>query len=45
MCAAWSIFIGMLPTESLPQGTQLLGLAIMLVISAGIWYNLQEISK
>jgi hypothetical protein len=33
------------PTESLPQWTHLLGLAMLLVISAGIWYNLRGISK
>jgi hypothetical protein len=45
MCAAWSIFDGMPPTESLPHWTHLLGLAMLLVISAGIWYNLRGISK
>ena len=45
MCAAWSIFGGMPPTESLPHWTHLLGLAMLLVISAGIWYNLRGISK
>ena len=33
------------PTESLPHWTHLLGLAMLLVISAGIWYNLRGISK
>ena len=44
MCDAWSIFGGMPPTESLPHWTHLLGLAMLLVISAGIWYNLRGIS-
>ena len=41
MCAAWSIFGGMPPNESLPHWTHLLGIAMLLVISAGIWYNLR----
>lgn len=45
MCAAWSIFGGMPPTESLPHWTHLLGLAMLLVISTGIWYNLRGVSK
>ena len=45
MSGAWFIFEGMAPTESLPHWPLLLGLLILLAVSAGIWYNLNAIAK
>jgi len=45
MSGAWSIFDGMPLTESLPHWPYLVGLLLLLAVSAGIWYNLNGIAK
>ena len=45
MSGAWSIFDGMPSTESLPHWPYLLGMLLLLAVSAGIWHNLNGIAK